>query len=44
MTPACLQDKYGIPSTNGASFKSNIAVSGFLEEHFDFADLNVGPS
>jgi len=39
MTPSCLQELYGIPTTPATQKTNTIAVSGFIEEFAQTADL-----
>ena len=41
ITPTCLQEEYGIPTAAGPSPASQIAVSGFIEQFANQADLKV---
>lgn len=41
ITPTCLQEEYGIPTAAGPSASSKIAVSGFIEQFANEADLKV---
>lgn len=41
VTPACLQKAYGIPTSPGPSSKSEIAISGFIDQFANLADLKV---
>ncbi|KAF7365748.1 Family S53 protease [Mycena venus] len=39
LTPACLQSLYGIPTTRATESSNTIAVSGFIEQYANKADL-----
>ncbi|KAF7300305.1 Peptidase S53 domain-containing protein [Mycena chlorophos] len=39
ITPTCLQDIYGIPSAPGTQASNSLAVSGFIEQFANQADL-----
>ncbi|KAF7365749.1 Family S53 protease [Mycena venus] len=39
ITPACLQSLYGIPTTKATESSNTIAVSGFIEQYANKADL-----
>jgi tripeptidyl-peptidase-1 len=41
MTPTCLQQLYGIPSTLASQSSNKLAVSGYLEQFANLADLRV---
>lgn len=41
VTPACLQDLYGIPSTPATQSSNQIGVSGFIDQFANQADLAV---
>lgn len=41
ITPTCLQEEYGIPSTPGPDSESGIAVSGFIDQWASQSDLEV---
>ncbi|KAJ4479868.1 family S53 protease-like protein [Lentinula lateritia] len=41
VTPACLQDLYGIPTTPATQTSSKLAVSGFIEQWPQTADLKT---
>ncbi|KAI5116074.1 hypothetical protein M0805_004385 [Coniferiporia weirii] len=41
VTPACLQDLYGIPTTKATESSSTLAVSGFIEQYANSADLKT---
>lgn len=41
VTPACLQDLYGIPTTLATQSTNQLGVSGFIEQFANQADLKV---
>lgn len=41
VTPSCLQELYGIPTTPATQSSNKIGVSGFIEEFANQADLKV---
>lgn len=41
ITPACLQALYGIPTTPATVSSNKLAVSGFIEQFANQADLRV---
>jgi tripeptidyl-peptidase-1 len=42
ITPACLQQLYGLPTTKATQSSNKLGVTGFLEEYAQQADLTVG--
>ncbi|TFK49384.1 subtilisin-like protein [Heliocybe sulcata] len=41
VTPTCLQDLYGIPTTPATESSNRLAVSGFIEQYANQADLRT---
>jgi tripeptidyl-peptidase-1 len=41
MTPTCLQQLYGIPGTPASQTSNGLAVSGYIEQYANKADLKV---
>ena len=41
VTPACVESIYGIPKTLATSSSNGLAVSGFIDQYANSADLKV---
>ena len=41
ITPTCVQDLYGIPTTKATQRTKQLGVSGFIEQFANNADLQV---